>query len=363
MNILILNWRDTKHSWAGGSEIYIHELAKRWVKSGNDVTLFCGQDVVKQLPEREKIEGISIIRRGGRFSVYAWAFIFYFKELRRNVDVVIDVENGVPFLTPLYSRKKKICLVYHVHGVQFFYELQFPLSYIGFFFEKYIFPIFYRNTQIISISKSTKTELKKIGFRNKNISIIEPGVAINKGQNGFKKFKKPTIIYLGRIKRYKRINILVEIFPKILERIPNARLIIAGWGSEAPLITDIVMKSKIRRKIKLQGPVGESEKRELLSKSWVFVNPSLHEGWGISVIETNLLKTPAISFDVPGLSDSISNNYSGFLCNGEIQMIDKLYEILTNTKLREKMGENAYSWANKFDWDKSAKKSLRIIKK
>ena len=49
MNILILNWRDLKHSWAGGGEIYIFEQAKRWVKMGHSVTLFCGNDVEKIL--------------------------------------------------------------------------------------------------------------------------------------------------------------------------------------------------------------------------------------------------------------------------------------------------------------------------
>lgn len=61
--ILIMNWRDTKHAFAGGAEIYIHELAKRWVKEGNQVTLFCGND--GKALNNEKIDGIRIIRRGG----------------------------------------------------------------------------------------------------------------------------------------------------------------------------------------------------------------------------------------------------------------------------------------------------------
>ena len=60
--ILIFNWRDTKHKFAGGAEVYIHELAKRWVKSGNQVTVFCGND--GHCLRNEVINGVQIIRRG-----------------------------------------------------------------------------------------------------------------------------------------------------------------------------------------------------------------------------------------------------------------------------------------------------------
>jgi len=364
MNILILNWRDTKHSWAGGSEIYVHELAKRWVKLGNRVTLFCGQDIVTKLPEEETIDGVKIVRKGGMYSVYVWAFIYYFKYFRKQTDIIIDIENGVPFFTPFYSLKKKVCLVYHVHDKQFFYELPFPISIVGYLLERYIFPMVYRTINIMAISKSTKRELEKIGFNPKRISIVEPGVGISAiKQAQPKKYSKPTIVYLGRIKRYKRIEILVNIMPRILKEVSSARLLIAGWGSEAPYITDLAMKSKARKRIELIGPVSEYEKKILLSKSWVFVNPSLHEGWGISVIETNLLGTPAVSFNVPGLSDSIKDNYNGFLCQNEEEMTDSITRILKDNGLRQEMSKNSRQWARQFNWDNAAKLSLAILNK
>lgn len=363
MNILILNWRDTKHSWAGGSELYIHELAKRWVKLGNNVTLFCGQDIDDNLPEKSTLDGVNIVRKGGKFSVYIWAFIYYFKYFRNDTDIIIDVENGVPFFTPFYTRKKKICLVYHVHAEQFFYELPFPASGIGYLLEKHAFPFVYRNIPILSISKSTKKSLVRLGFNKQKISIVEPGVEQkNVKKIKARKYTKPTIVYLGRIKKYKRIEILVNIMPKILEKVPSARLLVAGWGSEAPFIIDLAMKSKKRKRIELVGPVSEYEKRILLAKSWVFVNPSLHEGWGISVIETNQLGTPAISFDVPGLSDSIKDGFNGYLCKDEDEMVNRVSEVLKNTKLRDRLSKNSTNWAKQFNWDQAAKESLRIIK-
>ncbi len=364
MRILIFNWRDVKHSWAGGSEIYIHELAKRWVEKGNRVILFCGQDNDKRLTNKELIDGIEIIRKGGRFTVYFWAPIYYFLYLRNQADIILDVENGIPFFTPLFSLKKKIALVYHVHDKQFFYELKFPLSVIGYVIEKYIFPVLYSGTRIMSISESTRQKLIKLGLPAMQIQVVTPGIISQKKFSNKKipRYKTPTIIYLGRIKRYKRLDLLVTLFPKIIERVPGARLLIAGWGTEAPQIQDYIMRNGYKKNIQIVGPVSELEKRLLLQKSWAMINPSIHEGWGISVIEANVYSTPAIAFKVPGLSDSIKDNKTGFLALDEEDLIDKIEIILKNKRLREKMGKEAQRWAMSLTWDKSAEKSYKLLK-
>lgn len=351
-----------KHSWAGGSEMYIQELASHWVLKKNNVTLFCAQDPYQQLPEKQVQDGVTIYRKGGRLTVYFWALVYYLKYFRRSTDFVVDVENGIPFFTPLYCGKKKMCLVYHVHGKQFFYELPFPLNFVGFFLEQYIFPFIYRNIPLIAISESTKRELIKLGFKSKYISIISPGVSMDgKKAEKISKFKKPTLLYLGRIKKYKRLSILVEIFPEILKQFPNVRLIIAGWGSEAPIISDLIMKSKSRRNINIVGPVNEQEKRYLLSKSWIFINPSLHEGWGISVSEANLFGTPAVTFNVPGLSDAVIHKKTGFLSNGRNDMIHNINKLIKNDSLRKKMSIESRKRALELSWSVSADLSLSLI--
>lgn len=362
MNILIFNWRDIKNSWAGGSELYIHELAKRWKKAGNTITMLAAQDPFQDLPNEEMIDGVRIIRKGGRLSVYFWLPYIYLSKLRKNTDIIIDIENGIPFFTPLFSLKKKIALVYHVHGKQFFYELSFPLNLVGFILEKYIFPILYQRTPIIAISKSTKDELIKLGFRKSNISIVTPGLQYPAVNKKTRKYKRPTILYLGRIKKYKRLDILIDVFPEILKKVPNARLIVAGWGTEAPQISDIIMKNGFRRNVELLGPVSEKEKRMLLQKSWVMVNPSLHEGWGITVIEANYYGTPAVAFHVPGLSDAIKNNVTGFLCKSNDEFVQKITLLMQKKLLREKMSKKAHTFAKELTWEKASRNSLSLIK-
>lgn len=365
MKILIFNWRDLKHSWAGGGEIYIFEQASRWVKMGHEVTVFCGQDIEKNLPSFEIINGIKIYRKGGRYGLYIWAIWYYFTRFRGKADVIIDVENGIPFFTPLFCRTPKICFVYHIHGNQFFYEFPAPLSHIGFAIEKFIFPSLYRHLPIIAISETTKKQLMDIGFKKDNITIVYCGINESNqlSKTPMRKFSNPTILYLGRIKKYKRVDLLVNIFDKIVKKVPLARMIIAGWGTEASHLADLIMKNPLRRRIKLMGPVSNDEKRTLLSRSWLFVNPSIGEGWSMAVIEANLYGTPAVSFDVTGLTESIQLGKTGLLAKDEDDLVRKICEILKNNSLRERLSANAMLWANGFNWDRSAKESLSILKK
>ncbi len=363
MKILILNWRDIRHEWAGGSEVYLFEVAKRWMRMGHTVTFFCGQDIYKKLPDEEVIDGIRVVRKGTRFTLYAWACLYYIKRFRKNCDVVIDVQNGMPFFSPLYSRKPKVAVTYHVHGRQFFVELPFPMNIIGYFSEKFLFPLFYRSTKIMAISQTTKHDLLKLGFKKKNIEIVYCGINSSVSKVKKSKFTNPTILYLGRIKKYKRVDMLVKVMPEIIKRVPNAHLLIAGWGTEGNSVMDISMRSAIKKRVKIEGPVTEREKNYLLSRSWVFVNPSIGEGWGISIIEANLAGTPAVAFNVAGLSESIKNKETGLLGETEEDLINNICMILENKKLREKLSNNAQKWAKTFDWDKAAIESFSILKK
>lgn len=365
MRILIFNWRDIYHSWAGGGEIYIFEQAKRWVKAGHEVSLFCGEDRDKNLPFFETMQGIKIYRRGGRYTLYFWAAWYYLSRFRNKFDVVIDVENGVPFFTPLFCRTAKVCYVYHVHGKQFFYELPRALSYIGFIIEKYVFPLLYKHIPIVAISETTKRQLISLGFLANNITVIYSGIngSHRKVVHAPIKFSSPTILYLGRIKKYKRVDLLVTLFADVVKKIPKAKLVVAGWGTEASHLTDIIMKSPLRRKISLVGPVSTQEKKALLSKSWLFVNPSIGEGWSIAVIEANLHGTPAVSFDVPGLAESIQQGKTGLLAKNADDLVTNICNVLTDKRLRERLSNNASQWAREFSWNRSAEESLRVLEK
>ena len=361
VRILIFNWRDTKHVYAGGAEVYIDELAKRWVEKGNEVTIFCGNDGNKN--RNENVNGINIIRRGGFYLVYLWAFLYYEFKFKGKFDVVIDSQNGIPFFTPLYVREKIFGLMFHVHQEVFLKSLLPPLAQIASFLEKRIVPRIYAGTEFITISPSTKTAMESIGIGQTDIHIIYPGVDMPVMRTR-KRNKNPTILYLGRLKFYKSVSVLLKAAKTIIDKFPNLQIVIAGEGEEKYNLMKLANRLGISKIIKFTGRVSEYQKSHLYQKAWVFVNPSLIEGWGLTSIEANSYGTPVVASDVPGLRDSVKNPHTGYLVQygNEDKFAEKIKSLLSDKSVLKKMGRNSVSWAKKFSWDKSAKELLEIIR-
>lgn len=362
MRILILSWRDIHHPWAGGSEVNIQEMAKRWVKKGHDVTMLTAHHYGGSLGRnKEIIDGIKVIRVGGRYSIYFLIPLYYLLKFRSKTDVIVDVENAIPFFTPIFSNKPKYCLVNHIHKDIFFKEMKFPLDLIGYFAETKLMPLFYKNVPFITISKTTLNQLAALGIAKKNIKIVYAGLDQDVYKPSKDKFRKPTILYLGRLRRYKRVNILISLMKDILKKVKSAQLIIAGDGEDRPALERQVHKLGLQKQIKIVGYVNQTRKLELLQKSWVFVTPSLMEGWGLAVLEANACGTPAVTFKVPGLSESVINGVSGYLTEDAADMRRQIIRILEDDVNRAKLVKGALKHSSHFDWNKSSNKFLEIL--
>ncbi len=361
-SILVLNWRDTKHKFAGGAEVYIHELAKRWVQNGYKVTLFCGND--GNCKRYEIIDGVEIIRRGGFYFVYIWAFIYYLLKFRGKYNTIIDCENGIPFFTPLYVKERVYSLMFHVHQEVFRQSLIKPLAVFASLLENKFMPWVYRNIKFITISESSKKEIENLGLGKSGIEIVYPGVNLELFQPAKKSFI-PTVAYIGRLKYYKSLHVFIHTVRQILQDFPqiNINFIIAGEGEEKNNLIKLAKKLSVFNKITFLGKISEQEKIKLYQKAWVFVNPSFMEGWGITTIEANACATPVVASNVPGLRDSVDNPHSGFLvAYGSVKEFSiQILKLIKDDSLRAKMSIEAMYWAQQFDWQKSADKSLSII--
>ena len=360
--IIIFNWRDITHQWAGGAEVYIQELAQRMVTKGMFITLLCGNDGTQPLMSIKN--NYRIIRLGGFYTVYFWTLIFYVIHLKFRYDIVIDSENGVPFFTPLFAGVPVIGLIHHVHLDIFTTNLRFPLSTIARFLESTLMPIIYRNTRMITVSQSSKASMEKLGLgRNQPIDIIVPGVDTTVFKPGFKT-THPQILYLGRLKPYKSIETLLYAMQVLIYKIPEARLIIAGSGENRGTLEKLVAELGIKKFVTFTGKVQENLKRKLMSESWVFAYPSSLEGWGMAVIEANASGTPVVASDVPGLRDSVRNPTNGFLVpyGDSDAFAEKIEKIITDKSLRLALNINSHKWARNFNWDISVIKLEKIIK-
>jgi glycosyltransferase involved in cell wall biosynthesis len=314
------------------------------------------------------IDGISVLRMGNTLTVYLVALIYYLLHTR-NFDYIVDISNGIPFFTPLIARTPGVLIVHHVHGLQWFKEFPFPFAAAGWFIESKVVPVLYKDWPIIAVSPTTQDDLIDLGFDPNKITVVYNGInmptpmPVTGRPDKQPEPKKCRIAYLGRLKRYKRIDRLVRMMPELRLQVPNLHLDIAGDGDARDEIECLVHQLNLENCVTIYGYVDETKKAEILSSATVFATPSMHEGWGLSVIEANAYGCPAVAFDVPGLRISICNGETGLLALDENSYREALIRITTNPEYRSLLSAGAYKWAKQFDWDVSARRTLEILQR
>ena len=359
MKILIFNWRDIKNPEAGGAEVHLHEIFKR-ITPRAEVTLVSSK--FKGCLKSETIDGIKVIRVGNKF-LFNFAAFWHFVTVLKNesFDIIVDDVSKVPLFTPLYVRNPLLAIIHHIHGKTLFKELPFLMALYVYSSEKLI-PIFYKKTPFVAGSKSTEEELVGMGIPESNIRNIRYA-ANHDGFASGSKSAKPLVTYFGRVKRYKQLDHLIEAFKIVRENMPQVGLAIAGKGDDYIMLERLVKDWHLESSVELVGEVSDKEKAKLLQQAWVFVTPSMKEGWGITVLEANACGTPAIAYDVPGLRDSIRDGETGLLVpSGDIEeLAEAIIKLLADTELRERLSRNALYWASSFGWDRSAGEYMRVI--
>lgn len=355
MKILVFNWQDRLHPQAGGAEAHAHEIFSRLVRKGHVVHMVtCG---FPGAPRETIIDGMNIHRIGSR-STYNFHVPFWWLRHGKGLacDVVVDDINKIPLMTPLFVSRPIVGIIHHLFGSTIYKEASFPAALYVNISERCIAPV-YRNTAMNVVSKSTYDDCVKVGLPPANLHIIHNGLdSSSYPMNIGTKSDVPSITYFGRLKKYKSVDHVLHAFRSIHERYPTAMCHIIGKGDDEPRLAEISRELKIQDAVVFHGFVDEHTKVELLSSSWLVVNPSIKEGWGITNLEANACGTPVVSANSPGIRDSVKNDVSGILYDyGDIVGLESaITRIIENDSLRQRLSEGAIKWAAEFSWDDSA---------
>mgnify|MGYP001044758936 CR=1 FL=1 len=170
MRILALNWRDPKNPETGGAEIHLHEILKRAVRDGHEVTQIC--QAVSGLPSKEILDGIRILRHGRRntfnFSVKKFALSL---DIASSFDLVIEDLCKIPFYSPRWSPVPVLTIVPHLFGTTAYREVALPLALYVNLMESFI-PRIYGKCSFVAISDSTRADLVARGIPYYSISVV-----------------------------------------------------------------------------------------------------------------------------------------------------------------------------------------------
>jgi glycosyltransferase involved in cell wall biosynthesis len=358
LKILFFNWRCWLNPAMGGAEVFTREILKRWVEAGHDVTLFTSE--FPDCKKEENLDGVRVVRSGGRFSVYRAAKKFYANRFRaEDFDVVVDEINTQPFFTPKFvnNGERVVALIHQLAREYWFYETPFPISHIGYHYLEKKWLKSYLEVPTVTVSESTRQNLIDLAF--KRVFMVPEGL-------NFKPLKavpetpvKPIVVYAGRLKRAKRPDHAVKAFSIVKSKVPDAELWVLGDGPFRKKIEKMAGKG-----VQFFGSLPNEKRRDLIKKSSILVNPSVREGWGLNVVEANALGVPSVAYDVGGLRDSVKDGVTGILVDsGNIEaMAAAIVRVLQDEALRNLLSENALKYAKVFNWDKTAELFMKVFK-
>lgn len=368
MDILILNWKDVRNPEAGGAEIIAFEIARRLVNEGHKVTFF--SRCFSNCQNEEIIDGVKIIRRGNKFSVYIKAY-FYYKSLKKKPQKVIDMINTICWQTPLYIDKKiRMAYVNQLAKEVLFYEFFWPLSLIAYLIEKFEY-FTYRNTKFLCYSKSTKEDLISFGIGEKNINIFPLGVDHDRYRKINNKNKDPLFVFVGRLVRNKRADLCIRSMKNVVKKYQKTSLCILGKGPDEKRLQELVVRESLEKNVKFINRNNffidkniKDLKVNLMQKAWALLLPSVKEGWGLVVTEAAACGTPAVVSDATGLRDSVITGKTGIILSNnptEYELAQNLIKLIEDNHLRENLSLGAYKWSQNFNWDKSFKIFKQLI--
>lgn len=363
LQILAINWQDITSPRAGGAEIHFQEIFKRIVQKGNDVTLLCSH--YPGAKKYDEIDGIKIIRTGS-FLLFSFSAFWEVRKIlkERKWDLVVEDINKLPFYSFCWHNLPLLVVVHHFFDKAIFREVN-PLFGAYVYLSERSIPIFYRRKSFLAVSQSTKEELLRRGIPGEKIKVIYCGIdhQLYRVNLDLKKDPVPTILYLGRLKKYKSTDLLLKALPLIMKKVSDVRLVIVGEGDYKSELQNLTRNLGLENRVIFTGFVDEKTKVEWFHRAWVSVYPSIKEGWGLTNIEANACGTPAIASNVPGLRESVLPGKTGFLFEyGNIQdLADKIIRIIIDKELIDRLSQEGILWASNFSWDKVTEEVEKLL--
>jgi glycosyltransferase involved in cell wall biosynthesis len=363
VNILLVNWQDRLNPQAGGAEIHLFEIFRRLASAGHRIRLVCsGWPGARP---REVVDGIEVHRTGGRHSFAVRGRGAVRRALRQEVpDVVVEDINKLPLYLPTLTPLPFAVIVPHLFGTTAFAEASWPMAATVVLAERAI-PRVYRRASFHVISESTRDDLVGRGISPAAIAVIHPGVdtVALRPDPALDRTDPPSFLYVGRLRRYKGVDVAIEALVLARRSRPDLRLVIAGSGADRPRLEALARQRGVAEAVAFAGFVTDAEKIRLLRTTWANIFPSPKEGWGITIMEAAACGTPSIASDSPGLRDSVRHGETGILVpHGDPGALARqLVAFAADRALVERLGRAARRHAETHTWEVAAEASLQHL--
>ena len=358
------------HSWGlnlAGNETYtfnlLHNLAK--VDEDNIYRIYLSQKGIlkEELFKKSNFEA-KLIRPCGRW--LRMPLVMPVKLLAQRIDLL-----HVQYFSPPICPCK---LIVTVHDVSF---RRFPQWFTGreLFMFNFIARTLKKAESIIAVSEFTKREIiNHYNVSKDKIAVIYNGVDrifrpitdLNLIHRIKRKHKVPCdfILHVGRINIRKNIPIIIRAFKMLKERgIHGYKLVLAGeenWKCDN--IKGLIKQLAIEEEIIFTGYIPQMDLPALYSAARLFVSPSFYEGFGLAPLEAMACGIPVVTSDTTAFPEILEDAATMVDPYNTEELAETMRKLLSDEDLREKMILKGLRQVKKFNWEKTARETLKIYK-
>lgn len=337
----------------GGIESYTYELASAF-KDKYDVYVLTTHS---KLSSSNEIDGIKVIKVKKIFDfLHAPINLPLFNKINQiNPDIIhFHIPNPLNELYLLFyliaKRNKKVIATYHadIPGYTFLHR---SLSFFRQFYMHFLMKLF---DAIIVTSNDYISESKILEKFKERLKVIPMGVdtdlktfSVNKLKKHYKIENEKIVLFVGRLFPYKGIEYLISAIPQIIKHYPGVRFAIVGGGEKEAELKKLAKELKIDDKIIFTGKVDDKIRNTFYELCDITVLPSINRGeaFGISLLEAMSFGKPLITTRIKGSGMNFINKHltTGLVVEprDSSQLALAIIKLLTNDKLRKKMGKNS----------------------
>lgn len=225
--------------------------------------------------------------------------------------------------------------------------------------------------KIIAVCRFLESLAEKIGADKRNIKMIYNSIDFMKTQpipemELKKKFGADSklILYFGRLVPWKGVDAIIEIMPRLIERLGNIHFLILGDGPEKENLKSQISKLKIGGNVHLLGKIGHNKIAGYLREADLFVLNTNYEGMSHAIMEAMSAGTPVVTTNVGGNPELINNGEEGILTgyNRKEELLSAIIKILSDDEFRKTISINAKKKLEEFKWADNIKKTTQLLK-
>ena len=353
-DLAVIAWRDLEASDSGGSEEHLTQVSQHWTNAGLSVNIRTAG--VQGLPAQVERNGSKVIRKGGRVSIFPGAAFQVLRGGLGSADGVIDVFQGMPFLSPLWTRRPRVGLIHHCHMGTWSDLAPIGLAQLGYCIERFAIKHIYRSTPLVTLSPSSAEEIVKcMKIKPEQLRVGPVGIDsdfIPDTTSG--ETEIPLVVAGGRFMPPKGFDRIPAILSSVKKKIPALQAVIFGDGPEKSRIESQIQKYSAEDWITLPGFISRENQVSLYQKAKLLIAPSRREGWNMTITEAAACGTPAVATKIPGHLDAVMNQQTGYLVENDYEMAEAIIAGLSDESKRIEMRKNSLEHAQKFRWEHTA---------